>query len=246
MNQQNKSDALEILIILAMFLLVVVIYVPVAIWEEETYYEKESRYRMQNLNDIQSFFSRLTGGYTSSFSEALSVVNAVRDSTIADSLYYGKQHLLINDKKYTIDVNQSYGFEFDTTFGIKSFRKDTLMDTILKISMFSQELGREDTSFIQKKELYNYESLADFRNVLKEEPINRIQAIEYYKTYVPDSSNYFCPLTNDPYKINISEDGSSLIISSPIDTPIINSYYVLFAFKAKNHGSIKDGRKSWE
>ena len=45
MNQQNKSDALEILIILAMFLLVLVIYVPVAIWEEETYYEKESRYR---------------------------------------------------------------------------------------------------------------------------------------------------------------------------------------------------------
>ena len=81
MNQQNKSDALEIFIILAMFLLVLVIYVPVAIWEEETYYEKESRYRMQNLNDIQSFFSRLTGGYTSSFSEALSVVNAVRDSS---------------------------------------------------------------------------------------------------------------------------------------------------------------------
>ena len=52
MNQQNKSDALEILIILAMFLLVLVIYVPVAIWEEETYYEKESRYRMQNLNEL--------------------------------------------------------------------------------------------------------------------------------------------------------------------------------------------------
>ena len=54
MNQQNKSDALEILIILAMFLLILVIYVPVAIWEEETYYEKESRYRMQNLNERRS------------------------------------------------------------------------------------------------------------------------------------------------------------------------------------------------
>ena len=246
MNQQNKSDALEILIILAMFLLVVVIYVPVAIWEEEIYYEKESRYRMQNLNDIQSFFSRLTGEYTSSFSEALSVVNAVRDSTIADSLYNGEQNLLIDNKKYVVDVNQSYGFEFDTTFGIKSFRKDTLLDTILQISMYSEELGREDTSFIQKKELYNYESLADFRSILKEEPINRIQAIEYYKTYIPDSSNYFCPLTSKPYDLNISEDGSSLIVSSPIDTPIINRHYLLFAFKAINHGSIKDGRKSWE
>ena len=34
MNQDNKTDLLEILIILAMFLLIVVIYVPVAIWED--------------------------------------------------------------------------------------------------------------------------------------------------------------------------------------------------------------------
>ena len=85
-----------------MFLLVLVIYVPVAIWEEETYYEKESRYRMQNLNDIQSFFSRLTGGYTSSFPEALSVVNAVRDSSIADSLYTGKQNFLLEIKSISL------------------------------------------------------------------------------------------------------------------------------------------------
>ena len=246
MNQQNKSDALEVLIILAMFLLVLVIYVPVAIWEEETYFEKESRFRMQNLNDIQSFFSRLTGGYTSSFSEALSVVNAVRDSSIADSLYNGKQNLLIGNKKYIVDVNQSYGFEFDTTFGVKSFRKDTLLDTILQISMYSQDLGREDTSFIQKKELYNYESLTNFRSVLKEEPISRVQAIEYYKTYVPDSVNFFCPLTKEPFEIDITEDGSTFTVSSPIDTPIIKRHYLLFSFKAKNHGSIKGGRKSWE
>ena len=246
MNQQNKSDTLEILIILAMFMLVLVIYVPVAIWEEEIYYEKESRYRMQNLNDVQSFFFRLTGGYTLSFSEAFNVVTAVRDSTIADSLYSGEQNLVINDKNYIIDVNQSYGFEFDTTFGIKSFRKDTILDTILQISIYSQELGREDTSFIQKKELYNYESLTDFRSVLKEEPISRVQAIEYYKTYIPDSINFFCPLTSEPFDINISEDGSTLTVSSPIDNPIIKRHYLLFAFKANNHGSIKGGRKSWE
>ena len=109
MNQQNKSDILEIFIILAMFLLIVVIYVPVAIWEEESYYEKESRYRMQNVYDVQSFYSRLTGEYTPSFFEALNVVNSVRDSTIADSLYLGEQNLVIGGQKYLIDVNQSYG-----------------------------------------------------------------------------------------------------------------------------------------
>ena len=112
--------------------------------------------------------------------------------------------------------------------------------------MYSQDLGREDTSFVQKKELYNYESSADFRGVLNEEPIKRVQAIEYYKTYIPDSVNFFCPLTRDPFTINISEDGSTFAVSSPISTPIIKRHYLLFSFKAKNHGSIKGGRKSWE
>ena len=38
LTQQNKTDILEVVIILALFFLVVVIFVPVAIWEEETYY----------------------------------------------------------------------------------------------------------------------------------------------------------------------------------------------------------------
>ena len=153
MNQQNKSDILEIFITLTMVLLVVVIYVPVAIWEEESYYERESRYRMQNMYDVQSFYYRLTGEYSSSFYNALAVVNAVRDSTIADSLYLGEQKIIVYNEEYDINVNESYGFEYDTTFGIKSFRKDTILDTIIQISIYSQDLGRNDTSFIQKKEL---------------------------------------------------------------------------------------------
>jgi len=35
LSQHNKTDLLEIAIILAMFFLIIVIYVPVAIWEEE-------------------------------------------------------------------------------------------------------------------------------------------------------------------------------------------------------------------
>ena len=48
------------------------------------------------------------------------------------------------------------------------------------------------------------------------------------------------------FDINISEDGSTFTVSSPIDTPITKRHYLLFSFKAKNHGSIKGGRKSWE
>ena len=70
LTQQNKTDLLEVVIILAMFFLIVVIYVPVAIWEEEEHYESLSRYRMQNVYDIESFYSRLTGEYNPNFLEA--------------------------------------------------------------------------------------------------------------------------------------------------------------------------------
>ena len=246
LTQQNKSDLLEIVIILALFFLIVVIYVPVAIWEEETFYEKESRYRMQNAYDIESFYSRLTGEYNPNFLEALSVVNAARDSTIADSLYIGEQSILLEGKEFFVDVDESFGFEYDTTFGIKSFRKDTVQDTTLQVVVFSEDLGRNDTSFIRKKDLGSYQSNDNFVGITREEPMERVEAIEYYKTYIPDSTTYYCPLTSDNYIMEISDDGSELMISSPLQDPVVESYYLLFSFRAMNHGVIKGGRKSWE
>ena len=246
LTQQNKSDLLEVVIILALFFLIVVIYVPVAIWEEETFYEKESRYRMQNAYDIESFYSRLTGEYNPNFLEALSVVNAARDSTIADSLYIGEQSIMLEGKEFLVDVDESFGFEYDTTFGIKSFRKDTVQDTTLQVVVFSEDLGRNDTSFIRKKDLGSYQSNDNFVGITREEPMERVEAIEYYKTFIPDSTTYYCPLTSDNYIMEISDDGSELMISSPIQDPVVESHYLLFSFRAMNHGVIKGGRRSWE
>ncbi len=246
MTQQNKTDLLEVVIILALFFLIIVIYVPVAIWEEENYYQEESRYRMQNVYDIESFYSRLTGEYNPNFLEAMSVVNATRDSAIADSLFIGEQLVKLWGKEFFVDVDESFGFEYDTTFGIKSFRKDTVKDTTLQIVLYANDLGRNDTSFIRKVSLKEYIDDENFIGIINEEPIQRVEAIEYYKTYIPDSNTYLCPLTNDEYIMDINQDGNELIVSSPIDEPIIESHYLIFSFKALNHGVIKDGRKSWE
>ena len=245
-TQQNKTDLLEVVIVLALFFLIIVIYVPVAIWEEENYYQEESRYRMQNVYDIESFYSRLTGEYNPNFLEAMSVVNATRDSAIADSLFIGEQLVKLWGKEFFVDVDESFGFEYDTTFGIKSFRKDTVKDTTLQIVLFANDLGRNDTSFIRKTNLKEYIDDENFIGIINEEPIQRVEAIEYYKTYIPDSSTYLCPLTNDEYLMDINQDGNELVVSSPIDEPIIESHYLIFSFKALNHGVIKDGRKSWE
>ena len=151
-----------------------------------------------------------------------------------------------NSKEFFVDVDESFGFEYDTTFGIKSFRKDTVLDTTVQIVLFSEELGRNDTSFIQKKNLLGYKENENFIDIVKEEPMKRVEAIEYYKTYIPDSTTYFCPLTNNQYVMEISEDGTDLMVTSPIEDPIIESHYLIFSFKAVNHGFIMGGRKSWE
>ena len=111
---------------------------------------------MQNMYDIESFYSQLTGEYNPNYLEALSVVNATRDSTVSDSLFFGEQKIILFGKEFSVDVTESFSFEYDTTFGIKSFRKDTINDTTLQIAVFSKELGRNDTSFIRKKDLSLY------------------------------------------------------------------------------------------
>jgi len=246
LSQQNKTDLLEIAIILATFFLIIVIYVPVAIWEEEAHFQKESRYRMNNLYDIQVFYSSLTGNYNPNSLEAMALINATRDSIVADSLYIGEQEINIGGKVFSIDIGESFEFEFDTTFGFKSFRRDTVNDITVQIAIFAEDLGRIDTSFIRKKDLPEYESDENFIEIVKEEPMKRVEAIEYYKTYLPDSSNYYCPLTNIPYLMEIGEDGASLKVSSPIKETIKEPRYLLFSFKANSHGIIKDGQKSWD
>jgi len=246
LSQQNKTDFLEIATILAMFFLIIVIYVPVAIWEEEAHFRKESRHRMQNLYDVEEFYSRLIGSYNPNFLEAMTLINAARDSVVADSLFIDEQQITIGGKVFIVDIGESFEFEFDTTFGFKSFRKDTVNDTTVQIALYAEDLGRIDTSYIRKKDLSGYESEENFIEIVKEEPMKRVEAIEYYKTYLPDSSNYYCPLTNIPYQMEIGEDGVSLKVSSPIKETIKESRYLLFSFKANSHGIIKDGQQSWD
>jgi hypothetical protein len=246
LSEQKIKDLLEVGIILAMLFLIIVIYVPVAIWEEEAQFKKESRYRMQNLYDIEVFYSRLTGEYNPDFLEAMGVVNATRDSAVADSLFIGEQSVYLFGKEFNVDVGTAFGFEFDTTFGFKSFRRDTVLDTTVQIAIYSEDLGRNDTSFIRIKDLDGYLQDQNFVSVIKKEPMKRVEAIEYYKTYLPDSSTYYCPLTGIPYEMNIDTSQSSLKVLSPIKNTIKEPRYLLFSFKANSHGIIQDGNKSWD
>ena len=248
MNQNKLSDLLELAMVLAFLFLIIVIYVPVSVWAEEREFEKRSRFNMQNIYDIEMFYEQLTGSYSPNFFEAMNVVNSARDSLLGDSLYVGEQNLILFGRQYNVDINETFGFNYDTTFGFKSYRRDTIFDTTVQIIMYSQELGRNDTSFTQKRYLNNYMEDPNFIEKLKDEPLKRVELIEYYKTYIPDSSTYGCPLTDKSYMISIDNENKKLKVVSPINrkTPYKDPRFLIFSLKSNGHGEINDGNRSWD
>lgn len=248
MNQNKLSDLLELAMVLAFLFLIIVIYVPVSVWAEEREFERRSRFNMQNIYDIEMFYEQLTGSYSPNFFEAMNVVNSARDSLLGDSLYVGEQSLILFGRQYNVDINETFGFNYDTTFGFKSYRRDTIFDTTVQIIMYSQELGRNDTSFTQKRHLNNYMEDPNFIDKLNEEPLKRVELIEYYKTYIPDSSTYGCPLTDKSYMISIDNENKKLKVVSPInrENPYKDPRFLIFSLKSNGHGEINDGNRSWD
>ncbi len=247
MNQKKRqriTDLLELVIVLMIVFLIFVIYVPVAIWEEEDSVKKESHLRLEDVYNIESFYHQLTNKYEQDGLVAMNVVNAVRDSLTADSTYLNEQILSLLGTEFAVNIPKGFDVEYDTTFGIQKSRRDTITDTTMTVVLFSDELSRNDTVFIQKKELPKLMIDPSFRDVLAEEPMQRVESISYYDTYMPDSSFFECPLTYELYKINIKED--NIKISSPIKDVYKERRYLIFSFKANNHGYVDDGMLSWE
>jgi hypothetical protein len=83
-NEKRKtvSDFLELGMVLAFIFLIISIYVPRAIWDEEESYESKSQFYMENMYDVQSFYKSVMGEYSSDGLWAVQVVNSVRDSLI--------------------------------------------------------------------------------------------------------------------------------------------------------------------
>lgn len=241
---QHKTDWIELLIVFAIVFLIIAIYVPVAIWADEDHFEELSHSRMQNIYDIERFYVQLTNEYNHNGYEAMHIINAVADSVIADSNYVGEQKLNLLGSVININVPKSFGVEFDTTFGFHKFKRDTTADTTSTVIMYSEELTRNDTIFVQKKEVAKLQEDPAFRGVISEEPLQIIAVESYYDKYKPDSTQFLCPVTTKPYKLTFKEDGFR--IESPIEETYKKRKYLVFAFKADNQGYIENGVASWD
>ena len=240
---RKLNDLIELIIVLGLVFILFAIYVPVSIWEEEDRYESVSHFRMNTIHHIQEIYKNLTGDYATDGLWAMNVVNAVRDSLTADSTYLDKQLLGLFQNEINLNIPKGFDVEFDTTFGFQKFRKDTITDTTVQVLTFSEQLSRNDTVYIQKKYLSDMLASEIFRDVLGEESVKRVESIDYYETFIPDTSMFYCPLTSQPYKIEFIED--KLRVESPIEHIYKKPRFFIFSLKAQNHGYIEDGILSW-
>ena len=240
------SGLIELGIVLAFFFMIITIYVPSAIWVEEATAADDARFNIQTVYDVEYFYKILTDGYEENGLWAMNVVNAVRDSVMADSTYFGERNIELAGESVNVIIPEGYDVEFDTTFGILKTRRDTLIDTIHTVVIFSEEMNQNDTSFVTKKDLPTILIEEGFIADLGFEMKQRSEVVSYYDSYMPDSSNFYCPLTGEKIVVSLKEEGEVLRVASPIEGVYSEGRYLLFSFKTRSHGYIEDGSRSWD
>ena len=245
-KRKQYSDLIELGIVLAFLFMIITIYVPSAIWVEEVTAAEGARFNIQTVHDVEYFYKILTDGYEENGLWAMNVVNAVRDSVMADSTYLGERNFELAGESVNVIIPEGYDVEFDTTFGILKTRRDTLIDTIHTVVTYSEEMFRNDTSFVSKEDLPAVMIEEGFIANLGFETKQRSEVVSYYDSYMPDSSNFYCPLTGEIIVVRLKEEGEVLRVASPIEGVYSEGRYLLFSFKTRSHGYIEDGSRSWD
>ena len=256
-KQKFFNDYLEVTTFFVFILTLLVIFIPSLIWEEEDMYKNESRSRMQALYNVENFHNILVGKYEQDGLKAVTLVNAVRDSVMADSTFLGDQSIKLNGEEFLVNIPKGFDVEYDTTFGQRRVAKETIVDTTVTIVMLSEDTGLEDTLYVQKRNLFEMQEDPLFLSVVKEATFERIETVSYFDrrfrkettpynfVFLPDASQLVCPLTGEPYIIDINEEANSVRVSSPIRSYRDNRYG-FFALKTRSHGYIIDGTRSWD
>ena len=161
----KKIGVLDWLIFFSMFVLILVVYVPLSVWDEESEYRKLRRERMKYIADAEDFYYELTGEYTEDINELTMLVEAAMDSLIADSTFTGKQSINVNNKTYEVTMDESFHTRVDTTFSIPEIIKIEAIDSLYKIGVKNEDnsslidtLWVNSTSFDTYKNGENYVS----------------------------------------------------------------------------------------
>ena len=205
-KQKFFNDYLEVIIFFVFLMTLLVIYVPSVIWQEEDMYRDESRSRMQALYNIESFHNILTGKYEQDGLKAVTLVNAVRDSVMADSTFLGDQSIKLNGEEFLVNVPRGFDEEYDTTFGQRRIEKETIVDTTVTIVMLSEDTGLEDTLYVQKRNLSDLKEDPLFLNVVSEATFERVETISYFDRSFRKEDDFISDSYTPMVRVNMLEE----------------------------------------
>jgi hypothetical protein len=239
---------LDWLIVIAIAILIVVIYVPRSIWAEEDAYRKESRRRMQILQDAQEFYRTMGVSYATEGELLIRLVSQAHDSLIADTTFIGNQVVHIDGTPYQINIPEGLWIQMDTTFSVGRELRIEKLDTTYTITLWNMERAAYDTIYRNGAlSLAAIKKDSTFSEVLE---TNYGSHPEVYTDYAwnrfrLNEEFLYCPVTKLPYLITVDIAGNKVNIASPIEDVYVDSRYIFFKFRAKGHGEIVDGEASW-
>ena len=224
--------------------LIAVIYIPSVIWEEEAAIRNDGRRRMIIMNEVQKYYHQIVNEYQHDPITAMEVISAVRDSTRADSLYFGKQYLELKGNQYNMNVPKNFFMYFDTTFAFSYKKKDTLIDTTYKVTKWNTELFTWDTLYILSNRWKVLQSDSSYGDVVGKDYTERIVEETFYRPYYLTEKLTKDPLINEQFII--TSDSNGYKIKCPLEGVYKERRYFFFTFKDTCHGWIENDQKSWD
>jgi hypothetical protein len=239
---------LDWLIVIAIAILMIVIYVPKGIWAEEDAYRKESRRRMEIIQDAQEFYRTMGTSYADDGEFLIKLVSQAHDSLIADTTFIGEQVVHVDGKPYTVRIPEGLWTQMDTTFSVGREMRREVLDTTYTITLWNMERAAYDT--IYRNGIVSLEAImqdSTFSDVLDTTHGSHPEVYTDYTWNRFRLSNdlLYCPITKLPYEITVDSTGNKVSVESPIKDAYTESRYLFFKFRAEDHGKIEDGEANW-
>ena len=139
LNYEQKISFLDWGIVISAIFLLLSVYLPQIIWEEEAKFRKEGRHRMNAIANAEEFYLEMRGSYTMDGEHLFELVEAAMDSLIADSLFVGDKMIDLDDGSYEVNLERGFEIRVDTTFSAPTELYVSYADTVYSVSMKNEE-----------------------------------------------------------------------------------------------------------
>jgi hypothetical protein len=235
-------------VVLAVVVLVVVIYVPKAIWAQEDRARDESRRRMTIIQAAEDFYRTISHNYTTDGRFLFQLISQTHDSLIGDSTFIGEQIVYVDGLPYTVDIPEILLIQLDTTFTVSRSVRDTMLDTTYAVALWNEERSVEDTVYINGSKglsvLLDNPAYLRTVNVTYGSHTELLNDYAWFR-YRLTEDLLKNPISGLPYNIRLDTTGTVLTISFPESALNEQRRFLFFKFKALDHGEIIAGEPSW-